>query len=184
MSRRRDNLVVAVVATLAALVLGGVAVHAGDVRLTWNASPTATGYNVHIGTASGNYADPVDVGSVLAYTAANLADGCVQHFAALSAYNSAGESSLTDEVSFYPRPVILLVASPVEFPTELHITGGNFASGVIVRIDGALVSPTFQTCTLVKVPAQPWASVQVCNATVCFTHVLTPPAPPTGMVVN
>lgn len=68
--------------------------------LAWNAvtDPSLSGYNVKIGTASGLYNRTISVGNVTSYTIDSLATGTTYYFA-VTAYNSAGESSPSNEVS-------------------------------------------------------------------------------------
>lgn len=186
MTRRKAHTLVVVLTLVAALVCGWAITHAGEVNLSWNASTTATGYKIYSGTSSGNYSpNPADVGNVTSAPLTGLADGCIKHYAAVTAYNAAGESGFSNEVSFYPRPLIAFVTSPAADPGNLHINGGNFApEGLTVYVDGAEVAATRESCELVKTPAQPWVTVKVCNATVCATHVLQPPDAPQNVAIN
>jgi hypothetical protein len=68
--------------------------------LTWNAvtDPTLSGYNVKIGTASGFYDKTITVGNVTSYIVDSLMTGTTYYFS-VTAYNSAGESPPSNEVS-------------------------------------------------------------------------------------
>lgn len=69
--------------------------------LTWNpvTSTNLAGYKVYVGTASGVYGTPLDVGNVTAYTVNNLTIGTTYYFAVTS-YNTTGkESAPSNEVS-------------------------------------------------------------------------------------
>jgi len=68
--------------------------------LTWNAvsDPSLSGYKVYIGTASGTYTKIIPVGNTTFYTIDSLTTGTT-YFFAVTAYNSAGESSPSNEVS-------------------------------------------------------------------------------------
>lgn len=68
--------------------------------LAWNAvtDPSLGGYNVKVGTASGLYTRTITVGNVTSYTVDSLTTGTT-YFFAVTAYNSAGESSPSNEVS-------------------------------------------------------------------------------------
>jgi len=69
--------------------------------LTWNpvTSTNLAGYNVHLGTASGVYGPPINVGKVTSYVVSNLALGNTYYFV-VTAYNASGVESLpSNEVS-------------------------------------------------------------------------------------
>jgi hypothetical protein len=68
--------------------------------LAWNpvTDPTLGGYNVHVGTASGHYTRTITVGNLTSYTVDSLTTGTTYYFT-VTAYNSAGESSPSNEVS-------------------------------------------------------------------------------------
>ena len=68
--------------------------------LAWNAvtDPFLSGYNVKIGTTSGLYDRTISVGNVTSYTVDSLTTGTTYYFS-VTAYNSAGESSPSNEVS-------------------------------------------------------------------------------------
>lgn len=69
--------------------------------LTWSpvASANLAGYKVYMGTASGRYGTPLDVGKVTSYAASNLAVGNTYYFVVTS-YNTSGAESLpSTEVS-------------------------------------------------------------------------------------
>jgi hypothetical protein len=69
--------------------------------LSWSpsASTTAAGYKVYVGTASGVYASPINIGNTTSYTVANLGTGNTYYFVVTS-YDAAGnESAPSNEVS-------------------------------------------------------------------------------------
>ena len=69
--------------------------------LTWSpvTGTNLAGYKVYMGTASGRYGTPLDVGNVTSYTVSNLAAGTT-YFFVVSSYSSSGsESSYSNEVS-------------------------------------------------------------------------------------
>lgn len=69
--------------------------------LTWSAvtDTSLAGYKVYVGTASGRYGTPLDVGNLTSYTASNLSLGTTYYFVVTS-YNSSGsESPYSNEVS-------------------------------------------------------------------------------------
>ena len=68
--------------------------------LAWNAvtDPSLSGHNVKVGTASGLYTRTITVGNVTSYTVDSLTTGTT-YFFSVTAYNSAGESSPSNEVS-------------------------------------------------------------------------------------
>lgn len=68
--------------------------------LAWNAvtDPSLSGYNVKVGTASGLYSRTITVGNITSYTVDSLMNGTTYYFS-VTAYNSAGESPPSNEVS-------------------------------------------------------------------------------------
>jgi hypothetical protein len=67
--------------------------------VSWSPATNVAGYNVHVGTASGVYGPPIDVGNVTSYAVLNLTLGNTYYFA-VSDYTSSGvESLLSNEVS-------------------------------------------------------------------------------------
>lgn len=68
--------------------------------LAWNpvTDQTLNGYKVYVGTASGLYTRTITVGNLTSYTVESLTAGTTYYFA-VTAYNSAGESSPSNEVS-------------------------------------------------------------------------------------
>ena len=85
------------------VVLFAITANAAEVTVTWSPSERATGYNLYIGTASGNYTyglTPYDTGDVTTYTLTipKLQDD-QEYFFALTAYNQYGESAKSEEVS-------------------------------------------------------------------------------------
>jgi hypothetical protein len=72
-----------------------------QVVLAWdpNTEPTLAGYKVYVGTASGVYSTPINVGNVTTYTVLNLAPGSV-YFFVVTAFDVNGfESGWSNEVS-------------------------------------------------------------------------------------
>ena len=69
--------------------------------LTWNpvTSTNLAGYKVYVGTASGRYGTPLDVGNVTGYVVNNLAVGNTYYFVVTSYNSSGGESLPSSEVS-------------------------------------------------------------------------------------
>lgn len=69
--------------------------------LTWNpvTSANLAGYKVYVGTASGRYGQPLDVGNVTSFVVSNLAIGNTYYFVVTSYNTSGGESLPSTEVS-------------------------------------------------------------------------------------
>ena len=73
-----------------------------EVTLDWNPNTEANlaGYKIYVGTSSGVYGDPIDVGLVTTYTVTHLRSGETYWFAA-AAYDTLGtESGKSNEVSY------------------------------------------------------------------------------------
>lgn len=73
---------------------------AATATLAWSGvtDPSLSGYNVKVGTASGVYGRTITVGNVTSYTVDQLTTGTTYYFS-VTAYNSAGESQPSNEVS-------------------------------------------------------------------------------------
>lgn len=69
--------------------------------LTWSpvTGSNLAGYKVYMGTASGRYGTPLDVGNVTAYVVSNLALGNTYYFVVTSYSTSGSESAYSNEVS-------------------------------------------------------------------------------------
>jgi hypothetical protein len=69
--------------------------------LSWmpNADSDLAGYKVYMGTSSGRYGTPVDVGNVTTYTAGNLTVGTTYYFTVTAYDQSKNESLHSSEVS-------------------------------------------------------------------------------------
>lgn len=69
--------------------------------LTWNpvSSTALAGYKVYVGTASGQYGTPLDVGNVTSYVVPSLAVGNTYYFVVTSYSTSGSESLPSIEVS-------------------------------------------------------------------------------------
>ena len=73
-----------------------------SVRLTWSTVDGATGYKVRMGNKKGEYRPAVDVGALTSYKVTTLTNGQTYYFV-VSAYNSKGESQLSNEMSTTPE---------------------------------------------------------------------------------
>jgi hypothetical protein len=113
--------------TLAAFLLLAslTAAHSSSVTFAWNvdADPTVTGYKLHIGAATGQYAQTFDAGAATTLAVTTLASG--NWFAVVKAYNAAGiESASSNEVAFtIPAPTPTPIPTPAptpQTPTNLH----------------------------------------------------------------
>ncbi|KRE36390.1 fibronectin type III domain-containing protein [Paenibacillus sp. Soil724D2] len=67
------------------------------VNLKWQSSLNATGYKVKYGTTSGSHPTTIDVGNALTKNVTGLTNGSTYYFV-ITAYNSAGESGVSNEV--------------------------------------------------------------------------------------
>lgn len=99
----------------------------GDYRWTvaWPSQP-AQGYNLYLGKRSRTYEARIDKGSATAHTLSRVPGGFT-YYAAVSAYNAAGdESQLSTEVSFYVPP---LTAGAYEETHPALVWSGNWRAG-------------------------------------------------------
>lgn len=163
---------------IAAAVLLSCAAHAGEARFTWEASARAAGYKLKVGVTPGTYTVTTIIDDGTEFVYSTLTDGCVKHVAAVSAYNTAGESANTYEVGFMARPIIVDVP-PFDSDGDgvvdtWLVNGGNFGPDLTVTIDGndipfghSASAPCEQlTIPVVSIPVQPtYATLEVCTPT-------------------
>jgi len=99
----------------------GLTATAGNaqVMLTWTASTGATSYYVKRSTATGGPYTQIATQAGTSYTDTGLSNG-TKYYYVVSAYNSAGQSANSTEVSATPT-----VAAPPAAPTNLMATPGN-----------------------------------------------------------
>lgn len=96
----------------------GFVVHAFSATLVWDASQgEVDGYYLYYGTSPGDYPNKLNVGNVTQYglDGLPLSDNVLYYFA-LTAYNSAGESSFSD-----PAPYRTGDNTPPAPPTGLSV---------------------------------------------------------------
>src|SRR5580658_5600181 len=100
----------------------GLVATAGNaqVSFTWNVSAGATGYYVKRATVSGGPFTQIAVPSTTSYTDTGLTNGTAYYYV-VSAYNSAGQSANSSQVSATPGAPL----TPPAAPTGLQATGGN-----------------------------------------------------------
>lgn len=123
----------------AALHISGVTAQAADATLSWSAPTTLTdgspitdltGYNVHVGSASRQYDQKLDVGKATSYMVPNLTAGGTYYFA-VTAYNSFGaESPFSNEVS----------KTFAALPTTYVITATAGSGGTITAIGNSSIN--------------------------------------------
>ena len=104
-----------------------------QVALTWSASSGATGYYVKRSTTAGGPYMQVSALASTSYTDTSLSNG-TKYFYVVSAYNSAGESANSTEVSATPAavtaPDVTVTIDPSKTkPISPYIYGINFYSG-------------------------------------------------------
>ncbi len=110
--------------------LGATAGNA-QVALTWNASVSATSYNVYRANSSNGYSTPLITGlGTTNYTDTNVANGNTYYYV-VTAVNASGESGYSNEVSATPNepPPSGLGPSTI----EVHVSGvnaGTVATGI------------------------------------------------------
>jgi Bacterial Ig domain/Fibronectin type III domain len=141
-----------------------VAAQSSAITLAWNASTGATGYLMYYGRVSQTYETSVDAGPALQVSLGGLTPGATYYFAA-TAYNTAGESPFSNEVSAVisavdTTPPVVLILQPLDgatVPRRTRITiqvSAEDASGieaVNMLIDGQ------EHCTDGTAPYQcPW----------------------------
>lgn len=120
--------VVYTVQTLLATPTGfSASASSSTVNLSWGAVSGASGYKLHYGTSSGTYIGSADLGSGTSYVINNVPDGT--YYLAITAYNSAGESCYSNEVSITISQADGDVGDMVRVPAGEFIMGGNEGDG-------------------------------------------------------
>ncbi len=109
---------------------------AGEVTLTWGANAGAglAGYRVYVGTASGQYGPPIDVGNVTTYKVTNLSEGQT-YFFAVTAYDTSGnESGFSGEVSTTVGQLVSVpaVVDLMQAAAEAVITDAGLVVGIVI----------------------------------------------------
>jgi len=111
--------------------------HAGNIRLVWDASPGAIGYEIHYGLSSQNYTNSVRAGNVVSFDLEGLAD-CTEWFIAVRAQFPDGvRSEFSREISGWTRPrTDQFSPNAVEQGQTrlLQLTGGSFSPGTEFRL--------------------------------------------------
>jgi len=141
------------------LALAACAIHAqalaGDIQLTWDAVPGASGYHVYYGTQSGIYGQ-FATSTGTSTTITGLQD-CQTYFVAVKAFNSSGESqSFSNELSGWPRPTVSSATPSSAFQGDqivIDISGANFQPGASVDFGNPHVvfaAPTVVSCSHIQ----------------------------------
>lgn len=120
-------------------MLKAVSLSAQNVSFSWNAdAPTldpntnAVGYNVHIGTSSGNYTITSNAANVPHLTLSNLLAG-QKYFAVVKAYNAAGTESLaSNEVNFVAGSATMTIGAATVYTA---VDSGNAGLILAQRAD-------------------------------------------------
>ncbi len=136
---------------------------AGSVHLRWDPVTGAAGYRVYYGTSTHQYGGSQNAGSTVVFEVDGLSD-CREHFLAVKAYNSAGDSpSYSNEVRGWPRPEVDSQVLPGLIQgarMTLSITGKNFQPGAELVIDTSRLPLSASGEPLVRITS---ASVISCH---------------------
>ena len=109
---------------------------ASSISLAWNAPPEeVTGYIVRYGTESGEYTLDIDAGNVTSYVVTGLTTGQVYYFV-VQAYNSAGISAFSAEVSGAAVNQVPVACSATVSPTSAAVGAGG-DSGTLTVTTGS-----------------------------------------------
>ena len=139
-----------------ASILCALPVLAGEVMLNWEPSQSAMGYKVYRGQSPGQYTWSVDANNATTFTMDELAD-CTLYYFSTTAYNAVGESSYSNEIASWARPVVGAVNPPsVGQGTQVTISiiGTNFRTGSLVTFSDpgiALQSLEIVSCSEIRV---------------------------------
>jgi len=176
------------VALLASAALS-VPLQAAEIGLSWDPSSMATGYRAYVSQSSGSYPPAAAWDGATTSAVVTVPGACVQNFAVITAYNAAGESGASDEVSFTARPKIDDIGAG---PSTWLITGDGFTPGLslyIYTVDDPTIPldlpHTLQDCAaitvpVVSIPASPeYFKMRICTngGLVCSDFLLIPQAP-------
>jgi PKD repeat protein len=126
-------LFVRALALLVALVAVSGNSFAGQVKLAWDPVAQATGYRVHYGTSSGNYASSVDAQNQTTVTVPGLTDG-MRYYFAVKAYNGTTTSDFSPQINTVAQasaPVASFAASPTTGVAPLVVSLTDTSSGSI-----------------------------------------------------
>lgn len=91
---------------------------------------------------SGTYTSNVDVGGTT-QTSLSTAPDCATQYYAVTAYNAAGESGFSSQVSSWPRPRVASTSQPSAqrgTTLSLTLTGANYQPGTTVSFSSAGVT--------------------------------------------
>jgi len=152
--RKTSPLLVATTLMLASIVFPPT--FAGDLNVSWDPSTDATGYRIHYGPSPSQYDHSFDVGNATQTNLNSLGD-CMTWYFAATAYNVAGESGFSAEVTSWPRPVLGLAspnAAEQGRQLDVSISGTNFQVGTTVSFSDpaiAVNSVTVSSCTELSV---------------------------------
>jgi hypothetical protein len=85
-----------------------------QVTLGWTASsdPMVVGYYLYYGTATGVYANKIDVGTNTVFTVSGLVAGTTNYFTATSYYATRVESAYVPEVSYIVPGILTVTQNP------------------------------------------------------------------------
>ena len=159
---------------LASLLIVGPA-QAGDLLVSWDASPTATSYVVHYGTSPGQYSHSTAVGNVT-QTSVDGLENCRMWYFAATAVNDAGESPYSNQDSSWPRATTASVApSSVERGSSLNLvlSGTNFQAGSTVQFSGSGItvnSVAVSSCSQINVNVTVGAGASIGASDVTVTN--------------
>jgi hypothetical protein len=109
-----------------------------QVTLAWDAAadPGVTGYKLHIGPASGNYTQSIDVGNVTTYIVSDLSGGSTYYFATTSLDATGNESGYSNEIS-------------TTLPVLYSITATSDSNGTITPLGNPPVSQASSGSTII-----------------------------------
>jgi len=136
---------------------------AGEIGLTWSASDGASGYDVGIGSAPGEYTPPHTDTAGATDIVLTVPGGCVVRFFAVRAKNAAGSSGWSVEVASIARPE---VHDGTFNESGLHtLFGDNFSPDVEIHIDGSSnpIGLNSVECGKITFPAAPFTTLTVTN---------------------
>jgi alpha-glucosidase len=184
------------------LHLGADTAQAAQASLSWTAPSTYTdgtplttlgGYKLYTGTASGSYAQNIDVGKATSYTLTNLNDATT-YFFAVKAYGTAGDlsgysnqASLTTAAA--PSPLYTLSASAGSGGTitptgSVIISKGTSQQYIITPGSGYTVgSVTIDGTSVGAVTSYTFSNVTASHTiSVSFLASTVPPPPPSNSI--
>ncbi|WNR42915.1 hypothetical protein [Paenibacillus roseipurpureus] len=148
-------------------------------ELNWNAVTAAAGYNLYLGSSSGVYGAPLNLGNVTAYTVTGITYG-TPTYVKVSAYNLAGEGTPSNEVVLSSSAVLYANSFDTTSLANWSLSGGTWT---VSQATYALVQSDKEALAFAFTGLGSWTNV-VASAKVTPTAFGTSGAPTFGILAR